>query len=97
MTSISEAASDVLAKHWDGRLPVDPVAIARRMGVNVLRHTFEDETVCDTGLVDGTRTIRVAKNVEGTRLRWAVAHALGHIVLHAHQLRELPNAAQAGS
>jgi hypothetical protein len=37
-------ANDVLDAHWDGGLPVDPLAIAKAMGVEVCVTTpFQDD------------------------------------------------------
>jgi Zn-dependent peptidase ImmA (M78 family) len=75
-------ADEVLSAHWDGKLPVDPVQIARRMGVSVVYFDFTDDTICEACNVNGAPTIRVRKGETAMRTKFAVAHSLGHIALH---------------
>jgi hypothetical protein len=89
---IEQAARAVLEKHWDGILPVDPFKIAKRMGVEVRLHDFDDSTVSQTGLLDGKPIVLLSRKTHearGTRATFAVAHSLGHIELHKDALEDL--------
>jgi len=63
--------------------PVNPVAIARRIGVSVDFVTFSGKSEGVSGLYDPTRD-RILVNLEepGVRQTFTVAHELGHKVLH---------------
>lgn len=89
---ISDAANDLLAKHWDGKLPVDVVQIASSAGIRVRTHHFDDDTIVECGLNDGKPVILIADSVwknEPVRARFAIAHSLGHVILHASELKPL--------
>ncbi|GGC91818.1 ImmA/IrrE family metallo-endopeptidase [Halopseudomonas salina] len=79
------SANDVLKAHWDGKLPVNPAAIARDMGITVKAQ--QDLGYC--GLYrfnDGAPEIIYSPEAYVPRLRFTVAHELGHHVngdLHA--------------
>jgi hypothetical protein len=91
-SDIDRATAGILEKHWDGHVPVDPVRIAKSMGVEVRLHPFEDDTIVNTGLIQGKPVIILdSKTLEagGPRARFSVAHALGHIALHHNQLKEI--------
>lgn len=94
LKTTEEAAQWVLKTHWDGKIPVNVPDICRRMGVKLELFDFDDSTVVtDTGLVNGEPVIRLSNVVYqsgGTRCSFALAHALGHIVLHSEHLKELP-------
>jgi hypothetical protein len=59
MTDTYMTADDVLRRHWDGKLPVDVVGIAKRLGISVVRWNFSDGSISEVGYVDGVPTIRV--------------------------------------
>ena len=78
-------AEEVLLHYWDGTLPVNPIQIAKTAGVDVKTKDFADTTWIESGLVNGKKTIFVSNVLAkegGKRLRFAVAHALGHCMLH---------------
>lgn len=86
------AARDLIDKHWDGKLPVDVVQIATSAGIRVRTHTFEDDTVVECGLYDSRPIILISERVwkhERIRARFAIAHSLGHVMLHAADLKPL--------
>lgn len=88
----ARAARAILAKHWDGVLPVDVHRIAREMGVEVRLHDFPDDTICVSGYIAGKPAILLSSSVSkagGTRAQFSVAHALGHIELHKDNLEDL--------
>jgi hypothetical protein len=85
----------VLKTHWDGKIPVDVFALCKRMDVALELFDFDDAaTVTEVGLLNGSPAIRLSNIVYkagGTRWSFAVAHALGHLVLHGDGLKELPS------
>lgn len=84
--SARQAALDILESHWaqdNGRVnfPVDPVAIAQRMGVRVLRARLDDEV---SGLLvkeprDEAASIYLNADDSERRQRFTCAHELGHL------------------
>ncbi|MEV8167355.1 ImmA/IrrE family metallo-endopeptidase [Microbacterium paraoxydans] len=81
-----QAALDILEKHWAGEngrvdFPVDPVAIAKRMGAKVLRAKLDDNV---SGLLvkephDEAATIYLNSDDHERRQRFTCAHELGHL------------------
>lgn len=78
---------------WDGSVPVNVAKICKRLGIGCVLHEFSDpETIVESGFVNGKPTIRLSKacyEAGGTRPSFALAHALGHVMLHWDQLKEL--------
>jgi Zn-dependent peptidase ImmA (M78 family) len=80
MLSPKQVSLQVLTGHWNGNLPVDPVAIAKKLGVSV-------NPVCDSAysgkayLERGIRIIEYNGADPVLRQRFAIAHALGHHLL----------------
>lgn len=78
------AARTLLARHWNGvSLHIDPVAMAQAVGVRVLVVPMASGT---SGQylgepLAGIPMIRVNRNDQDLRQRFAVAHALGHHLL----------------
>lgn len=64
-------------------IPIDPILIAKRMGIKVVEAEFNDPHI--SGLIkknnEGT-TIYVKKSDGALRKRFTVAHELGHLALH---------------
>ncbi|ANH69474.1 ImmA/IrrE family metallo-endopeptidase [Mitsuaria sp. 7] len=75
-----DAAEWVVARYSDGSMPIVPERIARRMGIEVYALTDQDRSSAYPG-ADGRFWIVVDVNDPIYRLRFAIAHALGHIVL----------------
>lgn len=77
----AELASDVLNEHWwEGELPVDPVQIARSMGVEVFSAQLGNDVF---GMIIGSpegAQIYVDVDQPQTRYRFTAAHELGHYV-----------------
>lgn len=82
-TAAEAAASDVLAQHWaGGKLPVDPVKVARRLGVEVYSAQLGNDV---WGFIKGdvaATVIYVDDDQPPNRYRFTVAHELGHYVAH---------------
>ncbi len=82
----SEKATEVLDAFWPERfIPVDPVQIARDMGVEVFSAELGNDVF---GLIFGTAKgaqIYVDQDQPPTRYRFTVAHELGHYVEHSER------------
>ncbi len=84
-------AMDVLRAHWpEQSFPVDPIKIARRMGVEVFTAELGNDVF---GLIVGTygagASIYLDADQPQVRMRFTVAHELGHFA--AHELHDAPD------
>ncbi len=80
---VEREAIGLLNKAWVSDPPVNPVEIARRLGVQVKFVTFSGESVGVSGLYDPSRNaILVNEDDAGVRQTFTAAHELGHKVLH---------------
>ena len=70
---------DLLERCGIHRPPVDVGAIARQLGVTV---TFVGAADWDSAYDVGSRTLYVTEALTATRRRFAIAHGLGHALLH---------------
>lgn len=70
----------VAAEYWDGKLPVDPVRIAARMGISTLFKEFPAIGYYDPFSPEGQLIVADAAD-SIKRRRFIVAHMLGHHVL----------------
>lgn len=77
--TIERKAYELLKESGQDSIPVDPVAIANHLGLEVMIADFDDDTV--SGLLrDG---VIYANYLESTnRQRFTMAHEIGHYVLH---------------
>ncbi|AVD91084.1 ImmA/IrrE family metallo-endopeptidase [Pseudomonas inefficax] len=78
-------ANDVLQAHWDGRLPVNPEAIARSMGIEVrVSSPFNGGSATESGHYmyrNGDPLITYNMMDAPVRQRFTIAHEIGH---HVH-------------
>jgi Zn-dependent peptidase ImmA (M78 family) len=76
---------DILKRHDQYKVPVNPVAIAIGEGLKVYRARFKDESVA--GIISrdghGNPAIYVKSSDPPVRKRYTVAHELGHFFLHS--------------
>jgi Zn-dependent peptidase ImmA (M78 family) len=70
----------VLARHWDGGLPVQPKVIAKVLGVHVLVEELGPEVAGIAETVQGRPRIHVNRFDHKLRQRFTIAHELGHFV-----------------
>lgn len=85
---IRDLASAVLKRYWDQKLPVDPIAIALRMGAKVLPMDSMDVSGLFQ-LGEGGPEIYYNIKEPTVRQRFTVAHELGHYVLsHGDKFRD---------
>lgn len=89
------AAREVLSRLWDGELPVDPVNIAKRLGLQVEGQPSID---CSGAFSRSQKAIYFNSGEPATRRRFTVAHELGHYVLnHDDALRDKPDSFSAST
>lgn len=74
-------ATEILAAHWDGTLPVDVVAIARKMGAQVFSSGHLGKLSGKVELVNGTPHIYCNSAEPTVRRRFTIAHEIGHLAL----------------
>lgn len=87
-------AQEVLSKYWDGKLPIDPHAIAEKMGI-----TVKPVSCCGysgKAFQENNRpVIEYDAEEYSLRQRFTIAHELGHHVLghteNGHQFRDDAN------
>ena len=83
MRSGAAKAKMILRKYWDGKVPVDPTAIAERLYVKVIA----DSELVWEGLSgkfayeDNQPVIRYNPHEPPNRQRFTIAHEIGHFVL----------------
>jgi len=74
-----KAAELALDEHWDGQLPVDPVKIARALGMSIWLADLPDN---ESGLISKRAgepaAIYLNKNEPPSRQNFTCAHELGH-------------------
>jgi len=87
-----KAAVELLDECWDGSLPIDPVRIAKSLGVKVL-DTYLKQNVSGALVKKQGEDPSIVLNAEDstTRKRFTCAHELGHYIRRAgereHQQR----------
>lgn len=91
----ARAAAAMLAKHWDGQLPVDPHRIAASLGIRVVpRGGPGDADYAYSGYFDNSGeqpVIEYNMSEALVRQRFTLAHELGHYALgHASSPRDTP-------
>lgn len=81
-------AQDVLKEYWsNGRIPVDPIEIARKMGLSVFTSQLGDDTWGMLVGSNGAADIYLDQDQSVTRMRFSCAHELGHYVDHKSDIR----------
>ncbi len=78
MLTNNMTAKEVLAAHWDGLLPVRPVAIAHSMGVAVFTQSGMDVSGWVGLDANGQPQIVYNADEPESRQRFTIAHELGH-------------------
>jgi Zn-dependent peptidase ImmA (M78 family) len=75
------AATELLEECWDGTLPVDPVHVARTMGVKVLDASLDDDVSGALVKKEGADpSILLNAGDSRNRRRFTCAHELGHFI-----------------
>jgi Zn-dependent peptidase ImmA (M78 family) len=79
-------AEQLLDTAWGNKFPVDPVKIARDLGIDVLEVEFEPNVAGAIFKEPGQDpTIFINATDSASRQRFTVAHELGHYVMHADE------------
>jgi Zn-dependent peptidase ImmA (M78 family) len=70
--------------HWDGKLPVDPTELAKRLGADVVAIDGNSANGLSGKLdvCNGKSTISYNRDEMSLRQRFTIAHELGHLVLN---------------
>lgn len=85
-TAARDNADSVLDTYWDGKLPVDPVRIAKDMGVDVYTAQLGNDVY---GMISGKpteTTIFLDIDQAPVKMRFTCAHELGHYVERSSRL-----------
>lgn len=95
------AARELLSRHWEGQLPIDPVQIATVAGVSVYgRGGWGDMDYPYSGyyrIFNGQPSIEYNVSEPPVRQRFTVAHELGHFALgHQDAPRDAGNFQSSG-
>lgn len=77
----SKKAEEVLNLYWDGALPVNPVYIANKLGIEVYKDNL-DGILLNTSFSEKKYSITVGYGEKISRHRFFIAHGIGHIVLN---------------
>jgi len=80
---IEALARQVLIDHNLLYIPVDPIAVAKALGVKVVSAKFSDNEI--SGLIskrDDQKIIYLNADDSNVRKRFTIAHELGHCLLH---------------
>jgi Zn-dependent peptidase ImmA (M78 family) len=87
-----EAANDaakLLKAAWSGATPVDPVAIARAVGLRVLEAELDEKTLGALVKNPGQDPVILLNQADGpNRRRFTCAHELGHFVRRSVETEE---------
>lgn len=83
------AASQVLEECWDGRLPIDPVRIAKTFGLKVFSADLDENVSGKLVKLRGSDPeILLNKEDSRNRKRFTAAHELGHYVRRSERPEE---------
>jgi IrrE N-terminal-like domain len=78
-----KTAENVLLRFGITHAPVNPIAIARRLGFDVRASVFRDQsTIGRVAVRDGSVRIDVNAADPPTRRNYTIAHEIGHALLH---------------
>ena len=89
--SPTATARYMLSECWDGRLPVDPSAIARNLGLHVRpKNPFDPDSAGWSGRFDAdAKSIEFDASEALVRQRFTISHELGHFALkHGTRFRD---------
>jgi Zn-dependent peptidase ImmA (M78 family) len=86
-TKAEKDALELLEEAWDGELPIDPVRIAKKLGLEVLDAPLKQDA--SGALVKREKetdpTILLNAKDSRTRKRFTCAHELGHYILRSEE------------
>ena len=80
---IEQRATHVLNSHGLNSIPVSPLTLAKRLGMDVRNATFDDETTVGAIAKTGDEVLLLVNADDPPfRKRFTIAHELAHFVLH---------------
>ena len=86
LSGIEQLALEILNRHRLHQIPVDPVALANKLGITVHNTIFSDESLSVVMTRHShTSAIFVAHHDTATRKKHSIAHMLGHYLLHMQE------------
>ncbi len=84
---IEDRAWEILTQHGLTTVPVNPISVAKAMGIQVLKAEFQQEGVAGLIQKEGDRvSLYVNEHEHPNRQRFTIAHELGHYFLHLQTL-----------
>jgi Zn-dependent peptidase ImmA (M78 family) len=86
---VEQAADEVRKSSGQLKAPIDPAVIAQKLGIAVFRAQFNDDTV--SGIFRKTvqgYDILVNASHPVNRIRYTIAHEIGHFCLHKDLMKE---------
>lgn len=89
MNTLFKKAESILLDYWDGRLPVNPVYLANKLGITVYKADITP-SLSLTSIEEDKFTITVGANDDVLKHRFFIAHSIGHIVLN-HLNKDTPS------
>ena len=86
LSGIEQLSLEILNRHRLHQIPVDPVALANKLGITVHNTIFSDESLSVVMTRHShTSAIFVAHHDTATRKKHSIAHMLGHYLLHMQE------------
>lgn len=79
---VSHCVQSILNQYWDRCLPIDPIYIAQRLGVEVKSESFDVNISGQFQHEEGQPVIRYNDKEPLVRQRFTIAHELGHFALN---------------
>lgn len=82
---VERRAEEILLRHNINEAPIDPAKIAKSLGLTIVKHELEGDISGVLFLKGKTPTIGINPSHSKVRVRFTIAHELGHFVLHHHK------------
>lgn len=74
--------NDIIQKYCDNRFLIDPIDIANRLGVNIVNIDESNGNCACLKINQNNTIIEMQNNLTESRLRFALSHSLGHLILN---------------
>jgi len=86
----SQVARNILTEHWDGKLPVNPVTIANRMGLDVYKSKKISAGRRLVMNVNGKPAILISSEDSPVNQRQAIVRGIGSCIFNQDQQTSIP-------
>lgn len=87
LNNAREHASNILQRYHLGDLPIDPVALAKRMRIQIKPSRFKKDWISGGIHKEGNETTIYVKSTDSlSRQRFTVAHEIGHYIMHMDEI-----------